>query len=278
MSATLEPIDVYREVTGIDELEAAGRPVLEAQFGLSFPEENRMSFSVEAPAFKYKNKGQPFGYQDNPRTDNEVRQSYAQAIYSVVQTTPGNVLIVMPSYSEAKWAGTLLKYNDDIEASRILIDESSSNTETEAMKRKFFRSDDAVLVTGALGTLTEGVDYKGDRLSAVVVCGVPIENTRNIYAKAVRTAYDFEFGRSNGFEYAFTVPAVHKVRQALGRVIRTDDDVGVRVLIDERYTENAGWDGVRDLLSPDERREFQDLDPDGLLPQLRGFWDFQQMD
>ena len=276
MSATLEPIDVYREVTGINELEAEGRPVLEEQFGLSFPEENRMSFSVEAPAFKYNNKGQPFGYQENPRTDNPVRQTYAQSIYSVVQTTPGNVLIVMPSYNEAKWAGKLLKFNEDIDASRILIDESSSNTETESMKRKFFRSDNAVMVTGALGTLTEGVDYKGDRLSAVVVCGVPIENTHNIYAKAVRTAYDFEFGRSNGFEYAFTVPAVHKVRQALGRVIRTDDDVGVRVLIDERYTENAGWDGVRKHLSPDERREFQDLDPEGLLPQLRGFWEFQQ--
>lgn len=233
-----------------------------------------MSFAIDAPAFKYDNKKQAFDRFGKPNTNNDVRDTYAQTIYSVVETTPGNVLITMPSYTEAEWAGELLRDHPEIDSSRILIDESSTNFETEKMKQEFFESDNAILVTGAHGTLTEGIDYKGERLNAVVCCGVPIENTNNVYSKAVRTAYEVEFGKSNGFEYAFTVPAVHKTRQALGRVIRTADDVGVRVLVDERFTDSNDWDNVRNFLSPNEQREFQDVPSNALPNQLDAFWNY----
>jgi DNA excision repair protein ERCC-2 len=274
MSATLVPLHVTRKVTGLDVLEQGGRTVIEEQYGLTFPEENRMSVSVDAPAFKYNNKKQPFKRNQRPNLGNTVRETYAQAIYSVVKTTPGNTLITMPSYTEAEWAGTILRNHAEIDAAQVLIDESSTNLETEQMKQEFFQKDNGILVTGAHGTLTEGIDYKGQRLGAVVCCGVPIENTNNIYSQATRTAYEFEFGKSNGFEYAFTVPAVHKTRQALGRVIRTADDVGVRVLIDKRYTDANDWDNVRGLLSPNEKREFQDVSPDSLFTQLDAFWNY----
>jgi DNA excision repair protein ERCC-2 len=278
MSATLVPLHVTREMTGLDQLKQQGRTVNEEQYGLIFPERNRMSFSVDAPSFKYNNKKQPFDRRDNPNTNNSVRELYAQAIFNVVETTPGNVLITMPSYKEAEWAGELLRQTPSLDPSQVLIDASSTNYETEQMKQTFFDSDEAVLLTGAHGTLTEGIDYAGERLGAVVCCGVPLENTNNIYAKASRTAYEAEFGKSNGFEYAFTVPAVHKTRQALGRVIRTAEDVGVRVLVDERYTGADDWDNVRHLLSPNERREFQDVQPDDLFTQLEAFWEYHGLD
>jgi DNA excision repair protein ERCC-2 len=83
----------------------------------------------------------------------------------------------------------------------------------------------------------------------------------------LRTAYDRRFG--DGFEYALTVPAVRKARQAVGRVIRGPEETGVRVLLDERYARGS-WNSVREVLGPD-REEFQPVSPDMLSLGLERF-------
>ena len=269
MSATLEPLDVYREVSGLDYI-ADERPLAERTYGLHFPEENRSTIAVDAEPFKYDVKKHAWD-RGSPSLDNEHLQTYYDSIKEVVNTTPGNVLVVMPTYSEAEWAGRLLRKEHGLNASNILVDKSSSNWETNQMKEQFFRSDNAVLVTGAHGTLTEGVDYDGDRLHGVVVCGVPIENTQAPYKTAIRTAYQDEYG-DDGYDYAFVVPAVRKTRQAIGRVIRSDEDVGVRAFVDRRYATDSVWDSVQEYLSPEERDELKSVDPDSLDMWLDAFW------
>jgi DNA excision repair protein ERCC-2 len=59
MSATLEPLDVFAEVAGLEALRAGGRPVLERTYGLSFPPENRASWIVDATPFTARNRGDP---------------------------------------------------------------------------------------------------------------------------------------------------------------------------------------------------------------------------
>jgi DNA excision repair protein ERCC-2 len=259
MSATLEPLDVFREVTGLDRFESEGRPVVERTYPLAFPEENRASFAVDAPKFTYANRGAP---GEGTRT----RQLYGDLLRDIAQE-PGNVLVGMPNYAEAEWAAAHLRERI---SKPVLLDESSGDDATEALKREFFADGGKVLVTSLRGTLTEGVDYRGDRLSAAVVCGVPIINTASPRTRAVRTAYDRVFG--NGFEYALTVPAVRKARQAIGRVIRGPEEVGVRVLLDARYARES-WDGVREHLPEAEREEFQPVSPDMLSLGLERFRD-----
>lgn len=258
MSATLEPIDVFREVTGLDAL-AEDRPVVERTFPLEFPAENRASFAVDAPKFTYGNRG-------DPTEDSSVRRLYGDLLAEVAES-PGNVLVGMPNYAEATWAAAELEARVE---KPVLLDESSGDGETEALKHEFFGGEDKVLVTSLRGTLTEGVDYSGDRLSAAVICGVPIINTASPRTKAVRTAYDRAFG--NGFEYALTVPAVRKARQAIGRVIRGPDEVGARVLLDARYARES-WDGVREHFPSEEREEFQPVSSDMLGFGLERFWE-----
>lgn len=274
MSATLEPMDVFEQVSGIKNLEKDGRPVVEQRYGLGFPEPNRESFAVEAPAFKYSNKNDPYDYADNPSTNGNVRSAYSKIIKDVAKTTEGNVLIVMPSYEEARWAGDILRDSKEV-SKPILTDESSKDEETEELKQRFFRGGPKVLTTGALGTLVEGVDYKGDKLSGVLVCGVPLENTYEPYKQAIKAAYNERFDE-DGFEYAFTIPAVRKARQSIGRVIRTDDDLGVRVLADERYTSRQRWDSVRKWLPENERDEFETVDLKSLENRLDAFWRYQE--
>ena len=275
MSATLEPLDVFRRVSGLDYLEEEGRPVVERTFGLGFPEENRASFAVDAPKFTYGNRG-------SPGEDNETRRVYADSVAEVARR-PGNVLVGMPSYGEAEWIASVLRERLD---KPVLVDESSDDVATESLKTDFFGGQDKVLVTSLRGTLTEGVDYRGDRLSAAVVCGVPIINTASPRTKALVTAYDREFGSDRGaagrdggggggrggFETALTVPAVRKARQAIGRVIRGSDEVGVRVFVDGRYARES-WNSVREYLPAEEREEFRPVSPDMLSFALDRFWD-----
>jgi DNA excision repair protein ERCC-2 len=257
MSATLEPLDVFAEVTGLRHLEReAERPVVERTYGLDFPETNRESFAVDAPKFTYQNRG-------SPGENNQTRTMYADAAAEVARS-PGNVLVGMPNYAEAEWAAEALRERVD---KPVLIDESSGDAATEDLKDDFFAGESKVLVTSLRGTLTEGVDYQGDKLRAAVVCGVPIINTASPRMRAVRTAYDREFG--DGFEYALTIPAVRKARQAIGRVIRGPEEVGVRVFVDERYARDS-WDSVREYLPDDD--EFQPVSPDMLSLGLDRFW------
>jgi DNA excision repair protein ERCC-2 len=324
-SATLAPIDVYSEVTGVDKLEAGTQPpaslvtkaaaryrnesdsdsdssaddvdagddvdesgdddaggdsttepedsktpsvtprtVTRSMFQIDFPKENRESFAVDVPKFTYSDRWPP---EDNPT----LRNQYEQVITDVVQTTPGNVLVFMPSYQEAAWAGDILDKNLRV-AKPVIVDESSSDAETEAMKEEFFEGDAKVLTTGLRGTLTEGVDFAGDKLHATVICGVPIKYTGSELASAIEAAYGYRFGGQHGFDYAFTVPAIRKTRQAIGRVIRGAEDVGVRVVADERYAQDENYSDVREHFPPHERREFTPVGPDELRHRLEDFW------
>jgi DNA excision repair protein ERCC-2 len=254
MSATLAPLDVFEAVVGLDDLD---REVAERQYPLRFPEENRASFVVRATQFTRKN-----------RNTEAVRAEYADTIAAVARS-PGNVLVVMPSYSEAEWAASVL--DDDPSVPKpVLVDESSDNDTTSRLKERFFAGDGKVLVTSARGTLTEGVDYEGEKLSAAVVCGVPFVKL-GPQARAIETAYDRHFD-GDGFDFALSVPAVRKARQALGRVIRGPEEVGVRVLVDERYASTGRWNSAGQFLADHERREFERVTPGELPDRLDEFW------
>lgn len=264
MSATLAPLDVYREVIGLDYVcEVEQRSVKNSVYTADFPEDNRLSVSLDLPKFTSDNRGSI--------TDNtETRKQYAKAIQIVSRTTPGNVLVCMPSYKEAKWAASLLDQSQNV-SKEVLVDESSSEKETKRLKQYFIDGEPKVLVTSLRGTLTEGVDYDGDKLLGCIVCGVPIENIGSPRTKAVRTAYEDKFG-GVGFHYGLTVPAVRKTRQALGRVIRGTSDVGVRVVADKRYT-GSGQGTVRHYMSQQEQNEYEVIDDvESLSNRIKQFW------
>jgi DNA excision repair protein ERCC-2 len=198
---------------------------------------------------------------------NRTRDEYAHALRALARS-PGNVLVAMPNYREAAWAGV---YLDDAVDKPVLVDESSSNEATDRRKADFFAGEGKVLVTSARGTLTEGVDYDGAKLSTCAVVGVPLVNVGSPRVRAVKRAYSEAFGEDQAFEYALTVPAVRRARQAIGRVIRGTDEVGVRAFVGRRYCPGARH-SVYEYLPEGEREEFTRLTPDFLADQLERFW------
>ncbi|WP_159904051.1 ATP-dependent DNA helicase [Salinirussus salinus] len=266
MSATLAPLSVFTEVSGLEALRREGRPVIERSYGLPFPEENRASWLVDAEPFTAHNRGDP-AEQADPDGWNRTRDEYAHALRTLARS-PGNVMLALPNYREARWAGDYLREAVD---KPVLVDESSSNEATERLKRDFFAGEGKVLVTSTRGTLTEGVDYDGDKLGLCAVVGVPLVNIGSPRVRAVRRAYADAFGEDRAFEYALTVPAVRRARQAIGRVIRGTEERGVRALVGRRYVPGARH-SVFEYLSPAERAEFVRMTPDFLADKLRTFW------
>jgi len=247
MSATLRPFDVVGDVLGLSD------PVTMA-YGLAYPEDRRRTFAVEGPALF-----------SSERDDPETQATVAETLGDAVRMTPGNTLVFCPSYAEAE------RYHDRVGG---YLDEAG--TPTEDLRRRFVADDDAVLFTSMWGTLGEGVSFDGDDARTVVVVGVPYPSLSE-RLEAVQAAYDriYDGRREAGWRYAVEIPTVRKTRQALGRVIRSPDDFGVRVLLDKRYTRAArdmGKYGVRDSFPPEERDELIDVAPGKLKFAMLNFY------
>jgi DNA excision repair protein ERCC-2 len=259
MSATLRPFDVTEDVLG---LESPARLAYE----LGYPEEHRRTYAVDVPPL--------FASE---RDDPETQETITATLRDAIRFTPGNTLLFFPSYSEAQ------RYYDRLGGNGIeshglgslMLDESG--TPTEELRQRFVDSDDATLLTSLWGTLAEGVSFDGDDARTVVVVGVPYPQLSE-RMDAVQDAYNRAYSdsrrlRDAGWAYAVEIPTIRKTRQALGRVIRSPEDFGVRVLADRRYTSaDMGKYSVRGSFPVEEREELVDINPQKLKFAMLNFY------
>jgi Rad3-related DNA helicase len=98
------------------------------------------------------------------------------------------------------------------------------------------RKEPILLMAVQGGSLGEGIDYERNLLSALVVAGVPLAPP-NKEVLALRNHCIKRFGREKGEIYGYYGPAFNKVVQSAGRLIRSEKDRGVVVLMDERFAQ-----------------------------------------
>lgn len=188
-------------------------------------------------------------YTRRSRSEYERIAGYINAV--VTQKT-GNYMVFFPSYKMMNDVADIYceKYADETEL--MLQKNNMSEAEREEFLDRFSDESDRTLVAFGImgGIFGEGIDLKNDRLIGAIVVGTglpQISNERTI----LKDYYDAENGC--GFDYAFRYPGINKVLQAAGRVIRTTEDTGVILLLDERF-----WQREYDLLYP---REWSDRKP-----------------
>ncbi len=116
------------------------------------------------------------------------------------------------------------------------------------------------------GAFAEGIDLPGDELDGIAVVGIGLPQV-GIFRETLRGWYE-DRGQP-GFLYAYQLPGMQKVAQAVGRVIRTGTDRGVALLLDDRYSQSA----CAALCPPHWR--IRDGDPETLL---RAFWQDGEQD
>ncbi len=141
-----------------------------------------------------------------------------------------------------------------------------SEPEREAFLQRFTDENPQTLVGFAVmgGIFGEGIDLIGDRLVGAVIVGVGLPG---ISLERELIKEHFARTMNGGFEYAYLYPGINRVLQAAGRVIRTEKDRGVVLLIDQRY----GRYQYKSLL----REEWDPVrvhDPGQLVDDLREFW------
>ena len=255
MSATLRPFDVLEDVLGMDDPKTLA-------YGLTFPEDHRRTFAVDVPPL--------FASR---RDDEQIQDIVAGALADVIEFTPGNALLFFPSYSEAERYHQLLA--ERVDATRYL---DEAGVSVEDLRTEFVADDDGAMFTSLWGTLAEGVSFDGDDARTVAVVGVPYPHLDE-RSEAVQNAYDEAFGdraEDAGWRYAVEIPTVRKTRQAIGRVIRSPSDFGVRALIDRRYTKDSRTAmreySVNTTFPPEERRELIDVEPTKLKYAMLNFY------
>lgn len=164
-------------------------------------------------------------------------EKIASYLYQMQKEKIGNYIAFFPSYAVLKevYSCFLSRYGKE-EVLCLVQQQKMKEEEREQFLKEFSEQNQetkSVLGFCVLGGIfSEGIDLKKDRLigAAVVGTGLPgICNEREI----LRKYYDEKSG--NGFEYSYRYPGMNKVQQAAGRVIRTAEDNGIILLLDERF-------------------------------------------
>lgn len=154
-------------------------------------------------------------------------------IYSIISAKSGNYIVFFPSY----------KYMDEVH--NIFLEKyphiklsTQTSFMTEDDRETFLEGFDTkhqedVLGFGVLGGIfSEGIDLKGDKLIGAIIVGVGLPMIC-FEREIIRGYYD---NKSNcGYEYSYMYPGMNKVLQGAGRVIRTEEDKGTVLLIDDRF-------------------------------------------
>lgn len=213
-SATLIPLRYYVNVLGGTKEDHASR------FGSPFPKDN----------FKLlTHTGISLRYGDRERNIPEI----CSLIKGFIEIKKGNYIIFFPSYSFMK---DVYEYysscndNHDIRLQRPDMKESENLAFIST-----FNTEQGIVAFAVLGgTLSEGIDLTGESLIGAMILGVGIPRI-NFQSDLTKDAYDRLYGR--GYEFAYMYPGYNKVLQASGRVIRTENDKGCVVLVDDRWSQ-----------------------------------------
>ncbi len=213
-SATLEPIDYFSDILG------GGKKSEKLQLPSPFSKENLCLVCVDSINTRFEERESSY-------------KKIASCIAGAVSGRAGNYIVFFPSY---KYMTAVLSEFEK-KYPKVKVFSQSANM-TYAEKENFlanFKEDTGVLRVGFCvlgGSFSEGIDLPGTRLIGTVVVGVGlpgISSERNIMKEY------FDNTREGGYDYAYTYPGMNRVLQAAGRVIRTENDKGVVVLLDDRY-------------------------------------------
>ncbi len=246
LSATLVPMDYFIKILGCNS--EARKVILPSPF----PRENLEVIISSRISTLYRNR-------------NATKSAIAGMLIALAKSRPGNYLFYFPSYEYLN-----LVYNSfrEIDAAIPTVLQKSEFTEEE--RRQFlshFRKDNNKTLAGFAvlgGVFGEGIDLTGDRLTGAAIVGVGLPGI-SPERDCIRKYFDETDTR--GFEFAYQYPGINKVLQAAGRVIRTENDMGVVILIDERFATH----GYRSLL-PEEWRLHYIYSREELTDSLEKFW------
>lgn len=249
-SATLSPIEYFREVTGLKKASAL-------ELESPYERDNLCLIAYDALSTRFSDR-------------RGTAEDCAEIIAEAIAARPGNYLVYFPSYDYMKRVCRLFTQVMP-EAAVVMQRPGMSYRERERFIGIFHERADLTdeytvgfCVLG--GMFSEGIDLAGERLIGAVIVGTgmpQLSAERNIMS----AYYDEKTER--GRDFAYVCPGMNKVLQAAGRVIRSETDRGMVLLIDDRWAEPS----MR-LLFPKHWRHMRFTgDVYSMRVMLEEFWD-----
>lgn len=159
----------------------------------------------------------------------------AEYISRFTKQKKGNYLIFFPSYRLMQDVFEI--YRDEFDTKEVdwvMQTPSMGEADREIFLENFNEDNTNTLLGFCVmgGIFSEGIDLIGEKLIGAVIVGTGIPQISN-EREILKKYYDDR--KANGFDYAYRYPGMNKVLQSAGRVIRTKDDVGMILLLDERF-------------------------------------------
>ncbi len=216
-SATLKPFDYYARLSGL-----AREDLLTAEFKSPFDHKKRKILIIPQISTKYAQR-------------ESSAKKIAETIQRVTTVRQGNYLALFPSF---EFMERTVKELITPVGTRLIV-------QPRFMKNDEVQSVLDVLRGGAIPTIvfavqgghfSEGVDYPGNMLIGAFVVGPPLPSFE-YDREQMRDFYERNYKK--GFDYAYTYPAMARAVQSAGRVIRSEKDKGVIILMDDRFLEKS---------------------------------------
>jgi DNA excision repair protein ERCC-2 len=223
-SATLSPYEYYRNVL-IGKNADYCRSI---ELASPFPPENLEILIDTSISTVYKERA-----FNTERT--------AKRICDEIINRHGNYMVFFPSFefmnNVCSKISEIFEKNSELDHMKreLLIQKPNMTSEDkEQYLQSFSEASEGCLLGAAVlgGHFSEGIDLTGDRLSGVIIVGVGLPKITP-ERQILSNYYSEKFG--DGFAFAYRYPGWEKVLQAVGRVIRTEEDTGFALLIDERF-------------------------------------------
>ena len=235
-SATLKPFDYYSALSGL-----AGADLSEQEFRSPFSAEKRKILVIPQVSTKFSVRATNY-------------PKIAESIHRIARVKVGNYLAFFPSFDFLE--KTLAAFTVP-EGFRLLKQRRHMrNSEVEEILQSLRTDPRPTLLFGVQGGIfSEGIDYAGDMVIGAFIVGPPLP-VFDFQREGMKQYYDAH--HRAGFDYAYTYPAMAKAIQAAGRVIRSETDRGIIVLMDDRFLEKSysqtmpgDWfnDSPRELIS-----------------------------
>ncbi len=220
LSGTLTPLAEYRDALGL------GADARGIEVASHFPPENRRFLYDPTVTTRF----------EELRTDPRAIARLADRLVEVLQTLPVKTAVFFPSFElmhKVLEAGlqSQLPGNVFIEYNKIPMGDLWRSV--EGWKKD---PEGTILIGVAGGRLSEGIDYPDEELEAVVLVGIPYPRP-TAKREALRRYLDATSGK--GWQYTMEAPAQRAILQATGRMIRSEHDRGIAIILDRRATSFA---------------------------------------
>ncbi len=197
-------------------------------------------------------------------------EKMAEYIYELAAGKQGNYMVFFPSYRMLEDIYEIFRNKTEerqFEVSCILQSSNMTEQEREEFLEAFQENSAKTLIGFCVmgGIFSEGIDLTGERLIGATIVGTGLPQV-GCEREILKNYYDEK--AQNGFAYAYRYPGMNKVLQAAGRVIRTKEDRGVVLLLDERFLQREYLE-----LFPQEWQSYERCTVGNAGQKIRAFWD-----